>query len=42
MMRVIELHEDGNTRPSYKVWARVAFEINDVAIIFRIIYRFDS
>jgi hypothetical protein len=23
MMRVIKLHEDCNTRPSHKVWARV-------------------
>ena len=23
MMRVIELHEDGNTRPSREVWARI-------------------
>lgn len=34
MIRVIELHEDGNTRPSREVWARVAIQIDDVAIIF--------
>ena len=34
MMRVIELHEDCNARPSREVWARVAFQINDVVIIF--------
>jgi len=34
MMRVIELHEDCNTRPSHKVWARVAIQIDEVAIIF--------
>ena len=34
MMRVIELHEDCNARPSREIWARVAIQIDDVAIIF--------
>lgn len=34
MIRVIELHEDGNARPGREVWARVAIQIDDVAIIF--------
>jgi len=33
MIRVIELHEDCNTRPSREVWGRVAFQINDGVII---------